>query len=341
MNIDYRSIVIFLHKKGIHPIEIKYQIDSVFGRNSYSYSAITHTIRNLSFFTNFNDHEKNEEKNINEERIKLIEETLIDFPFLSLKQIAMKTNIPKTTVFRILTQDLHYASKHLKWIPYELKSSQKVMRINLSNQLLKILQEEKKTNYNFIITGDESWFYLSSDYERQWIPFDQKPSKRARKMIGSKKFMFTIFWNPNGFLIVKVLPKDVTFNEDYFINEILEPINKLTASMRNQTGKKLILHYDNARPHTSKKVLEYLESHNMYRAPHPPFSPDIAPSDFFLIGYIKNLLIGKSFRSPEQLLSAINEILRDIQKKMLMDAFSEWEKRLSYLTSSDGDYIES
>ena len=68
MNIDYRSIVIFLHKKGFNPNQIKYEIDSVFGPDSYSYSSITQTIRNLSFSTTFYDHEKNEEKLIHDER---------------------------------------------------------------------------------------------------------------------------------------------------------------------------------------------------------------------------------------------------------------------------------
>ena len=340
MNIDFRSIAIFLYFEGAKPEEIKRRIDLVFGPDSYSYSAITKSIRMLSFGPIQDDNENVEEKLIHEEKMNCIKRTIEDFPFLSLKQIAVMTNIPKSTVQRILTQELHYVLKNLKWMPYDLTPSQKVKRIELSKELLNILREGQKTNYKFIITGDESWFYLSTDYQRQWLPVWQKPSKRVKKMIGAKKFMFTIFWNPHGFLLVKILPKSAKFNEDYFINEILEPINELTKNMRVKSEQKLILHYDNARPHTSQKVFDYLRSHNIEKAPHPPFSPDIAPSDFFLFGHVKFLLTGKSFRTEEDLFVAINEILMSIPKNFLMDAFSNWEKRLDAVISSKGNYLE-
>ena len=152
--------------------------------------------------------------------------------------------------------------------------------------------------------------------------------------------MLTIFWNPLEFHLVKVLPEGATFNDDYFITEILELIYEMTTSLRETSGSKIILHFDNARPHISKKVLEYLESHDMERAPHPPFSPDIAPADFYLFGYIKGLLAGRSFSSIDELLSAVIGILNEISEIQLMKVFKEWEKRLNEVVMLNGDYIE-
>ena len=190
------------------------------------------------------------------------------------------------------------------------------------------------------MTGDESWFYLTTDHETQWLPLSKKPSKRAKKMIGSKKYMLTIFWNPKGFQLVKILPDDTTFNDDYFITEILEPIFEMTADLIKESGKKMILHFDNARPHVSKKVLEYMDSHGMDRAPQPPYSPDIAPSDFYLFGYVKGLLAGRTFQSADELLSAVTEILNEISEKTLLRVFKEWEERLNQVIILNGDYIE-
>ena len=259
--------------------------------------------------------------------MELIRKALKDFPFSSIREIEAQTGIPKTTVHRILTQDLRYVLKHLKWIPHLLNPSQKVSRIELSKRLLQVLQEAKETDYNFFVTGDESWFYLSTDETTQWLPPEEKPSKRVKKTIGSEKFMLSIFWNPHSFFIVKVLPSDATFNGDYFINEILDPLHEMMASESEEPQRKIIVHYDNARPHTSRKVFEYLESHNMEKAPQPPFSPDIAPSDFFLFGYVKNKLSGRSFRSPDELLLAVNEILEEISPDILMRVFQSWEEK--------------
>ena len=340
MNIDYRSIAIYLDRKGLKPKEIQYEIDSVFGPNSYSYAAITRSIRMTSFSPSQSPYQKNEEKFVHEQKMELIRKTLKDFPFSSIRKIEELTGIPKTTVYRILTQDLGYVLKHLKWIPHFLNPSQKVSRIELSKRLLQVLQEARETDYNFFITGDESWFYLSTDAETQWLLPEEKPSKRIKKTIDSEKYMLSIFWNPHSFFVVKVLPSDAKFNGDYFINEILNPLYEIMINTGEEPQKKIILHYDNARPHTSRKVFEYLESHNMEKAPQPPFSPDIAPSDFYLFGYVKNKLAGRSFRSPDELLSAVNEILDQISPETLMKVFQSWEERLIKVIEQKGEYIE-
>ena len=152
--------------------------------------------------------------------------------------------------------------------------------------------------------------------------------------------MLTIFWNPHRFFLVKLLPSGLKFNGTYFINEILEPLHEIMNDSSEEPERKIILHYDNAKPHTSRKVFEYLESHNMEKAPQPPFSPDIAPSDFYLFEYVKDQLKGRSFRSPDELLLAVNEILKEISPDTLMKVFQDWEERLNHVIEQNGEYIK-
>jgi hypothetical protein len=42
----------------------------------------------------------------------------------------------------------------------------------------------------------------------------------------------------------------------------------------------MVLHFDNATPHTAKCTIDYLRANQLTRAPHPTFSPDLTPSDF-------------------------------------------------------------
>ena len=231
-------------------------------------------------------------------------------------------------MFRILTEQLHYVSKHLRWIPHSLNSSQKIQRVSQSRKLLKVLRQAKTIDYKLFYTGDESWFYLNTDYEIQWLPREEKPPDRIEQKIGSKKYMVTIFWNPNGFLIVEALDDNMVFNADYFRDEILEQINCKTSEDRETLENNLILHYDNARPHISKKVQEYLEQNGIIRAPQPPYSPDIAPSDFYLFGYMKEQLKGCKFSSKEALLSEIISILELIPKKKIKRGFYRMGKKV-------------
>jgi hypothetical protein len=47
---------------------------------------------------------------------------------------------------------------------------------------------------------------------------------------------------------------------------------------------------------------------------HPLYSPDLAPSDFYLFGYVKRCLAGRSFEDVDQLLAAVEGVLEGIEK---------------------------
>jgi hypothetical protein len=48
-----------------------------------------------------------------------------------------------------------------------------------------------------------------------------------------------------------------------------------------------------------------MEENGMARSTHPPYSPDLALSDFFLFGDMKHCLRGHSFEAADKLFSAI------------------------------------
>ena len=50
----------------------------------------------------------------------------------------------------------------------------------------------------------------------------------------------------------------------------------------DQRHEKVILQHENARPHAAEPVKTYLETLKWEVLPHPPYSSDIAPSDYYL-----------------------------------------------------------
>jgi hypothetical protein len=61
----------------------------------------------------------------------------------------------------------------------------------------------------------------------------------------------------------------------------------MTSSSRRKTLKLFFIHLDNARPDNSKQSQEYIQASKAKHLPHPVYSTDLAPSDFFLFGYLK------------------------------------------------------
>ncbi|KAL7724275.1 hypothetical protein ACLKA6_013699 [Drosophila palustris] len=64
--------------------------------------------------------------------------------------------------------------------------------------------------------------------------------------------------------------------------------------------KKVLFHQDNAPCHKSMKTMAKLHELGFGLLPHPPYSPDLAPSDFFLFSDLKRMLAGKKFSADEE-----------------------------------------
>jgi hypothetical protein len=108
--------------------------------------------------------------------------------------------------------------------------------------------------------------------------------------------MLTIVWNRRGFHLIKALEKGPKFNAGYYIAEILEPLSQRRSIEAAGSDRKLLVHADNARLHTAKLSTQYFTGNRMTSAPHPPYSPDLAPSVLYLFGYAKRCLGGLSFK---------------------------------------------
>jgi len=55
------------------------------------------------------------------------------------------------------------------------------------------------------------------------------------------------------------------------------------------------LHPDNVPVHTALSVQHFLAKNNMIVIPHPPYSPDLTPCDFFLFPCMKGQMKGNCF----------------------------------------------
>jgi hypothetical protein len=85
---------------------------------------------------------------------------------------------------------------------------------------------------------------------------------------------------------------------------------------------------------------QFLEQNTIKKVHHPVYSPDLAPSDFSLSGYVKYPLARSEFSGGEALLGAINAILRGIEKVSLESVFLEWMESLRRYIGRDEEYID-
>jgi hypothetical protein len=89
---------------------------------------------------------------------------------------------------------------------------------------------------------------------------------------------------------------------------------------------------------TLLKMSNFCEDNGLWLAPHPPYSPDFAPSDFFLFGYVKERLNGMVFPLHGESLDKIGEVVTGIESETLTGIFEHWMERLELVPTNNGDY---
>ena len=100
----------------------------------------------------------------------------------------------------------------------------------------------------------------------------------------------------------------------------------------------LLLHY-NAPAHTSAVAQAALHGARFEQLPHPPYSPELAPSDFHLFPPLKELR-GRRFGSDEELQTAVNLLLEGQPKEFYQAGIEALRYSWNKCFVVNADYIE-
>ena len=116
------------------------------------------------------------------------------------------------------------------------------------------------------------------------------------------KVVLVVFFDWKGIIHYEFVPHGQIVNKQLY-QEFLARLRDAVRTNRpelweNQTW---MLHHDNAPAHASLLIRIYLAKHQASVVPHPPYSPDLAPAEFFLFSKIKTTLIGRCFQTIDEI----------------------------------------
>jgi len=87
-------------------------------------------------------------------------------------------------------------------------------------------------------------------------------------------------------------------------------------------------------------IHEFLTKHETTVVPQPPYSPSLAPADFFLFPKWKFSLKGRRFQTVEEIeVNSIRDLCAVLQNTF-QNAFQKWEKHWERCIKSGGEYFE-
>jgi hypothetical protein len=122
------------------------------------------------------------------------------------------------------------------------------------------------------------------------IPLHQN-RKKIRTQTSAVKVKLTLFWDERGVILEHYMPRGNTVTSGTYavlLKNHLRPAIKSKRSGRLSTD--VLLQHDKARPHTARSTVATIQDLFFECLPHPPYSPDLTPSDLHVFGPLKEAM---------------------------------------------------
>ena len=249
----------------------------------------------------------------NEENVALVREKIHEDRRQTIHDVCAALGLSYGTCQRILSHELGMRRIAAKFVPRLLSNDQKQHRVSVCTEL----NEQFENDPNFIsriITGDETWVYgydpETKRQSSQWKSPSSPRPKKAPQVRSNIKSMLICFFDIKGIIHKEFVPPRLTVN-GLFYCEVLRRLRENVRRKRLEmwTNQSWVLHHDNAPAHTSLVVQRFLASTNTTVFPHPPYSPYLAPCDFFLFPKMKLKLKGKRFNTIEEIQTTSQDVV--------------------------------
>ena len=153
------------------------------------------------------------------------------------------------------------------------------------------------------------------------------------------KPMVIAFFDSKGLIYTLIIPRGATINAAYTVKVLRLFMKNFKSKRPIMAQQEWFFHWDNAPVHTAAVVKDWFAANGIRLLPHPAYSPDLAPADFFLFKRVKEELAGLTL-SQDTIKKVWEGVIRSIAVEEFAAAFSKWLDRSEKCIRIGGDYIE-
>lgn len=306
---DLRKLIYYGWKRGLNGVAICNEISDALGEGFQSIS-----VRTCQYWiAKFKDGDFTLDDKAREGRPRLedinerIEECLIENKHATTRYIASYLDCTAMTVSRHM-KELGKRYLAYRWIPHNLSEENKNVRLATCARNLELL---RRNNFlNQLITVDETWVFWDNDktypgsHHKSWRGSgDESPLVKRHNAMTTRKHLSIVFWDAKGLLLNKTLPRNANINAEVYceaLDELKEKLKEKRRRIANCGFQNFHFLQDNARPHTARITQAKLADMGFTVLRHPPYSPDLSPSDYYLFSAMKAGLKEKIFTDAEE-----------------------------------------
>jgi len=344
---EHRAVIKYLQKKGLTPKKIHEDMQETLGTSAPSYAMIKKWVAEFKRGRESIEDDPRTGRpatSTSQENVNKICDMIMEDRRLNIREIAETVGISYERTQNIIVNDLGFSKVSARWVPKLLSVEHKRTRLTLSRECLDMYQAEPVKFLDRFVTMDETWVHHhtpeSKQQSKQWKRQGSPPPKKAKALLSAKKVMASVFWDCKGVIMVDYLAKGETISSAYYCTLLRRLREEIKSKRHGMLSKKVLLHQDNARVHTSTQSLAEIHNCGFELLPHPPYSPDLAPSDFHLFPNLKKYLGGRRFSTNEEVEMVVTEYFEGLEESYFKSGIMALETRWKKCIELQGDYVE-
>lgn len=254
------------------------------------------------------------------------------------KELALIFNVNEETI-RLHMHQIGKRWKISKWVPHDLTLENKFQRLTICSSHLSRLKVEPL--FHRILTCDEKWvMYSKPKRTHHWLsPTDPLPQVPKGGLF-QKKLLLCVWWTCEGIIHHEFLKPKETVTADIYCGHLEKVHEKLLEKQPVLVNRhKVLFLQDNARPHVAIKTMHKIKQLGWEIMCHPPYSPDLSPTDFHLFLNLDNHLTGKKFTNEMDLKMEVSNFLLGKEKDFYKNGITKLQNRWDKVIQCDGSYF--
>ena len=345
--VEYRAVIRYLYLKGKTGQEIHCELTNVYGSSARLYAQVKFWVGEFKRSrTSLEDETRSGRPSdaTDEEMCNKVRYLVYSDRRIKVEEIANALHISHGSVSTTLHDRLGIYKLTARWVPKSLSDEQMATRASVYSALLKRFRSKEDDSLLFLVTVDETWVHYyepeNKAQSRQSVGPGSSRPKKFKTQPSAGKVMATVFWDAQGVIMLDFLAKKGTISGAYYVNLLGYLRIVIREKRRGKLSKGILLQQDNARVHTCKIAMDAVERNGYKLIPHPAYSPDFAPSDYFLLPNLKKDIRGRHFRSNEEVVAAVEEWVREKDPGFFSSGLMALEHRWSKCIILEGNYIE-
>ena len=145
------------------------------------------------------------------------------------------------------------------------------------------------------------YFNRNPKESKQWVKLIESAPKRLKTQQSARKVMASVFCDTHGEIFIDYFEKGRTITGAYYVALLDRLVNEIRKKRPHLKKKKILFHDDNAPSHTLNIAQANKHELGFESFPHPPYSSDLAPNDYYLFPNLKIWLCGRRFKMTEKI----------------------------------------